>query len=146
MKNRPWLKYLLYLLSILALIYLDAYVIRQQAIYQSETFNIGIPYHITSMFIKIAIGSILGLEYITNEKKKEGKWKINLPKMVLMVIPCLYFSLTLFYYFIPNEFLINLLMKPAFIISQGQFASTSTFQILLGYFFITSFHKRAVEI
>ena len=146
MKNRPWVKYLLYLLLILALIYLDTYVVRQQALYQSQTFNIGLVYHVISMTIKIAIGLLLGLEYLTSEIKKEGKWKINLPKMALMVIPCLYFSITLFLYFIPNEFLMNILMKPAFILFKGEFRFTSIFQILLGYFFITSFYKRTIKI
>ncbi|NLY44446.1 MAG: hypothetical protein GX053_00395 [Tissierella sp.] len=145
MKNRPWIKYLLYLILLLVLIYLDAYVGRQQALYQHHTFNMGLGYHLIFMFIRIAIGLLLGLDYITNEMTKEGKWKINVPKMTLMVLASLYFSFVLYLYLIPNEFLMNVLMKPAFILFQGQFKITSIFPILLGYFFITSFQKRTGE-
>lgn len=146
MKSKPWFKYLVYLVIILSIIYLDLFVGRQQATYRSQTFNIGLVYSGISMIIRIVIGFILGLEYITNERKKEGEWKINLPRIILIVIPALYFSLTIFFYFIPNEFLLNILMKPAFILFKGDFKYTSIFQILLGYFYITSFYKQTAEI
>ena len=145
MENRPWIKYLVYLLLILAFVFLDSYVMKEQAIYRHQTFNIGLAYIVVSMIIKIAIGLLMGLEYITNEIKKEGKWKINIYKVVLIVIRSLYFSIVLFLYFIPNELLINVLMKPNFIIFLGQSQHTSIFQILLGYFLITSFYKQTAE-
>lgn len=141
MKSKSWIKYLVYTLLFFGLIYLDRYIARLQSIYQSETFSPGVIYFVMSMIVKIFIGLSLGLEYIGDEMKKVGKWKINLPKIILMVIPSLYFSIPLFFYLIPNESLINILMKPAFIFAGGDLAFAPVFQILFGYFLITSFYK-----
>lgn len=141
MKSKSWIKYLVYILLFFGLIYLDRYIARQQFIYQSETFDPGVVYFVMSMIIKIFIGVLLGLEYIVDEMKKVGRWKISLSKIILMVVPSLYFSIPLFFYLIPNEFWMNLFMKPALIFSQGDLGFTSTFQILFGYFLMTSFYK-----
>ena len=142
MKNKPWLKYLIYLLLIFSFAYLDWYIGKLQTDYQSKTYDIGIIYSVISMIVRIFIGFILGLEYIANESKNEGKWEINLPKFILVVIPSLYFSLLLFLQLIPNKFLLNILKKPVFMFIIMDLKFTFLFQILLGYFFITSFYKQ----
>ncbi len=35
------------------------------------------------------LGVILSIDYLYNQKIKEGKWKINFPKLVLVALPCL---------------------------------------------------------
>lgn len=141
MKNKTWFKYLFYFLLILGLVYLDGYIVKLQIINQRETFNIGISYFLISMIIRMIIGFMLGLEYIMHERKKDGNWTINLSKVIFMVLPSLYFSLVLFFYFIPNPILMNILMKPALVIMRNYIKVLSTFQILFGYFFVTSFYR-----
>lgn len=149
MKDNKWIKYLGYMLLIIGLIYLDGYVEKQQYIYQSEKFEISFVYWAISMVIKLCIGSILGLEYIINEAKKEGVWKTNLPKMFLMVIPSLYFSMSyLFMYLYNDNLTYRILTYPSFIFMQNGsgFVFVFVFQLVLGYLFITSFYKQDQDI
>lgn len=120
MKDKSWIKYLIYGLLIFGLIYLNGYVEKQQTIYQKETFNLSVAYYAISMIIKIGIGSILGLEYIINEMRKEGTWKVNLPKVLLIVIPSLYFAISYFafYGFVENS-IYTIITAPMFVFMQN---------------------------
>ncbi|OLS03036.1 hypothetical protein [Tissierella creatinophila] len=144
MKNNNWLKYSGYILLIAALIYLDGYVEKQQYIYQRETFNLSFVYFAISMIIKISIGLLLGLEYIIKEIRKEGNWKINLSKIILMVIPSLYFSMSYLFMYLYNDNLIyRILTYPGFIFIQNGSGFVFVFQLVLGYSLITSFYKQS---
>lgn len=147
MKKKDWIKYLIYILLIFGLLYLDSYVLRQGTIYQKENYDVGFTYLAISMIIKIGIGLILGLEYIINERKKEGFWKINVPKIILMVVPALYFSISYFamYQFIENP-IYEILTYPMFIFVQNDSSFIFVSQLILGYLFITSFYKQSSKI
>lgn len=147
MKNNNWSKYLGYILLIVGLIYLDGYVEKQQYIYQSEKFKMSFVYFAISMAVKVCIGSILGLEYIINEMKKEGVWKTNLTKVFLMVIPALYFSMSYgFMYFYNDNLIYRILTYPGYIFIQNGSGFAFVFQLVLGYLFITSFYKQNQDI
>lgn len=139
MKSKSLVKYLIYALFILCLIFLDGYIARQQAMYQKETFNSSVAYSVISMVIKMSIGLILGLEYIINENKKEGNWKINLPKLILLVIPFLYFSIAYFFYDSNQA-----LTYPMFLFMKNSFGFVYISQLILGFFIITSFYKNKI--
>lgn len=147
MKKKDWVKYLAYILLIFGLLYLDSYILRQRAVYQKETFDVGLTYIVMSMIIKIGVGAVLGLDYIVNEIKKAGSWKINLPKMILMVIPSLYFSMSFFamYQFVENA-IYKKLTYPMFIFFENNSSFIIVSQLMLGYLSITSFYKQSKEI
>jgi hypothetical protein len=147
LKNKHWIKYLVYTLLIFGLIYLDSYVLRQRALYQKETFDIGLTYFTISMIIKTGIGFVLGLDYIINENKKEGPWKANLPKIVLMVVPALYFSISYhaLYQFYENP-IYEILTYPMFIFVKNDTSFIFISQLIVGYLLITSFYKQSKEI
>ncbi|MHB8128348.1 MAG: hypothetical protein ACYDEX_05080, partial [Mobilitalea sp.] len=69
-------------------------------------------------------------------------WKINLPKLVLIGLPSLFFSLTYHVGYINNPLLHNILLK--FIILGTNFIPV--FQIVLGYVLITCLYKHKGEI
>jgi len=89
MRGKLWLKYLIYAVLIAAMVMLSAFI--------EEKFKRGLMsdwrYPMACMVICIAIGLLLGGEYLFSEMKKEGKWKLNLPKIILLALPALYFSL-----------------------------------------------------
>jgi hypothetical protein len=88
------------------------------------------------------IGLLLGLEHLICEIRKEGTWIINLPKVVLMVIPSLYFSLAMFIYY--NN--ITVLSFSIGVLIEGGSGFIHAFQIILGHSIITSFYKNNKEI
>jgi len=146
-KNKHWLKYLIYILLIFGLIYLDSYVLRQRVLYQKETFYTGLTYFTISMIIKIGIGFVLGLDYIINENTKEGSWKVNLPKIILMVVPALYFSISyLAMYRFDGSTIYKILTYPMFIFMQNDSSFIFVSQLIVGYLLITSFYKQSKEI
>ncbi|MGO1370099.1 hypothetical protein [Senegalia sp. (in: firmicutes)] len=147
MKNKDWKKYLFYILLIFGLLYLDSYILRQRAIYQKETFDVGLTYIVMSMIVKIGVGTVLGLDYIVGEIKKSGSWKINLSKIFLMVVPTLYFSMSFFamYRFIENP-IYKILTYPMFIFFKNDSSFIIASQLMFGYLFVTSFYKQSKEV
>lgn len=144
--KKSWLKYLIYVLLIFTLLCIDAYVTRQQVIDRATTFQFSYLYFLTTMVIRICIGFSLGLEYINKEMKKEGKWEVNFPKVILLAIPSLYFSIAiLLFNTFHNEFLQKVLYKPSWYFIKLGYDFTFIFQILLGFFLITSFYKQYFE-
>jgi len=80
----------------------------------------------------LVIGLFLGLDHFIVEYKKPGTWKINLPELVIVGLPSLFFSLTY------HVALINIV--------QLSYATLGTnfipvFQIVLGYVLITCLYK-----
>jgi hypothetical protein len=80
---------------------------------------------------------IINIDYIVNEIKKQGKWKVNLEKLVLVGIPSLFliFYETI-YYLMDFSFLPSFLKLILYSESFEIFTS-----ILLGHILITSIYK-----
>ena len=145
MKAKSWLKYLGYILLVIAAVFSEG---QMELVFQKDlTKNSKISYLLFTAYVllTVVIGIVIGLEHILNEKKKEGDWKINVPKIVLMAIPSLYASLTYYFYFISakNETVFNIMVNPIIKFFGKTDTFISIFQILLGYFIITSFYKGA---
>lgn len=115
-------------------------VIRDSA---QRTYNVR-PYFTNMLMIVFygGIGLILGLEHLFTEIEKEGKWKINLPRIILIGIPSLYFSLSMFIYYTNNQ----IIDYPIYVLLKGNSSFISVFQLILGYSFITSFYKGKEEV
>jgi hypothetical protein len=97
---------------------------------------------ITMPFIfNLVIGMFLGIDHFIAEIKKSGSWKINLPKIVLVGLPSLFFSLTYHFAYINNSFVQIRLER---LVSLGK-NFIPIFQIVLGYALITCLYKNKEE-
>ncbi len=143
MKLKSWLKYFVYALFILGLVILNAFVLKQFSIIQSKTYTMN--YYLLSVaaLIFMILGALIGTEQLIVEAKKSGRWKLNLPKFVFLVIPSLYLSLGLVLYFTK----VNFLYKPVLLLllNGGKYTVTVMYisQVLFGYFITTSFFKQS---
>lgn len=140
MKRKLWFKYFLYILLFCILIFLKQYVAgRLEYSYKRNWGANGsfILMIIIPFIFNLFIGFLLGLEYIIVEFKKVGSWKINLPKLILIGLPSLFFSLTYFLACINNTFIQNIFL----IFSKLGTNFVPTFQIILGYVIATCAYK-----
>ncbi len=131
-----------YTVTILILIFLEAYIMNPIIIQERRTFRYN-PYHyLIPLVFNAGIGFVLGLEHFINEIRKAGVWKINLPKVIFMVIPSLYFSLSIFMSFISNQSILKIIFYPInLLIIKGSTSFIVIFQLILGYLIITCFYK-----
>ena len=142
MKGESWLKYLIYAVLIAAMVMLNVYIEEK---FQRGRMSDG-RYPIACMVISIVTGLLLGGEYLFSEMKKEGKWKINLPKIILTGLPALYFSFSGFA--LDNPLWSNMIKYLIYYANDiGGIVSYWTgyvriFQVILGYVVITSLYKR----
>ena len=139
MKKINWLWYFIYALALACYIIFSSNILTLVNKQNDMTFN-GLPLMIWSTIIFIVLGLLLGLESFLLEMGKEGEWKINLPKVVFLGLPSLYFSMATFIYYYSPDF-IKPLSFPSlfFIVNKTNFISI--FKIILGYTIITSFVK-----
>lgn len=90
---------------------------------------------ITAIYILFfgGIGVVLGLDNFTKELKKDGKWKIDIPKIIILGLPSLLFSIpNLVYNIIPSAL--------QFAYSIGLVSC-----IVFGYTLITSLFKEDIR-
>lgn len=146
MKRNPWLKYLIYIVLIFVMIYLRDYVGGLNAAYFKREFRINFYLMTINLLILIIIGLLLGVEHFISETRKDGVWKINFPKIILLGLPSVYFSLTNFLIYINNEFLRNIIAFPLMKLLMHGSGYVSLFQLILGYVIITSFYKCNKEV
>lgn len=144
MKKKSWLKYMVYIFLLAGAIFLKDYISRTYQVDVEENFT---PYVVSMgvvIIMNMLIGVLLGLENLMEERKKEGSWKINIPKIVLMLIPSLYFSSTYILYFLlyaMDGFIQKILTYPILIFSTNGSGFIEIFQLISGYILITSFYK-----
>ncbi len=141
MDRKICLKYFVYIVLIVALLYLKNFInarFENSYLRYMNTAYLLIGKYIINLFI----GIILGLDNLIAEMKKEGSWKINLPKLLIIAIPALYFSLGIMIYYMTD----SILSVPAgLLIKNGNSSFMDIFQLILGYSIITSFYKSSQE-
>lgn len=143
MKIKSWLKYLAYIVIIFVLMYLKAYITSLLIEEEQRTFKI-FPYHfLIPLIFNAAIGVVLGLDHFFKELKTNETWKINLPQLVFMGLPSLYFSISIILAFSSDELSRSILFFPARILIFRDNATFITiFQLILGYAIISCFYKQ----
>ena len=142
MKIKPWFKYLISITLIISLIVLREYVEKLlSASYYRFAFSEMVYYIVISLLLGLCIGLFLGLEHLIRELKKEGMWKINLPKLILVGLPSLYFALSNIWLLSGNQFTREVIAYPLHYLLKYGLGYVSLFQIILGYVLITSFYK-----
>ncbi|MCY6485431.1 hypothetical protein OW763_13940 [Clostridium aestuarii] len=140
MKVKSWSKYFVFIFLILVIVFGGQYIL--EGIRKNAQATYIIPWYLSVIMIifYVSIGLLMGLEHLICEIKKEGTWAINLPKIVLMGLPSLYFSLTVFICYSNNQFVRNVWAYPIGILIKNT-TIISVFQLILGYSIITSFYK-----
>jgi len=139
------LKYLIYIMLLSLMVFGGRYAL---ILYQNNMQNLawGLSgvyiFNILMLVIFGAIGAALGFENLLIEAKKEGRWKINFYKIVIIGVPSLYFSLTYSIHYCSIGFIRNLLSYPAtYLLTPNTNIFIGIFQVILGYSIISSFHK-----
>lgn len=142
MKKYNWIKYFVYTIILLSYImwtnHLLIFLNEKSQITFNPIFLIG-----WSILIFVILGVLLGLEKWLVERKKRGVWKVNLPKIIMLGIPSLYFSLSIFIYYCPISFIRNTLSYPVsvFLTNSISYIFIPIFQMILGYVIATSLYK-----
>lgn len=143
MKLKTWLKYLAYIAIIFILMYLKAYITSPLIEEQRRTFKITPYYFLIPLIFNAAIGVVLGLDHFFTELKTKGTWRINLPQLIFMGLPSLYFSISIILAFTSNELSKSILFYPATIlIFKDNTTFITIFQLILGYALISCFYKQ----
>lgn len=140
MKKNYWLSYFLYAVIFFAYIFFSNkmfHVLNEQ---RSNTFEF-FPGLIWSTVIFVILGVLLGLEKFILERRKEGHWEVNLPKVIFLGIPSLYLAFGVFLYYCPLEFVNQTLTYPLRLFLEGYSSFWSVFQMIFGYVVVTSFYK-----
>jgi predicted permease len=106
----------------------------------SSTNKINYVLYTIAALLPIVVGIIIGLETFINENMKKGRWKLNLPKLIFIIIPSLFAASINFTRFINNETAFNILIKP-FLVFFNSAGFIIIFEILLGYSIITLMYK-----
>ncbi len=96
MNYKIWLKYFIYILILIFVVSFGSFFLEQINADIEKSLNI----NPTSLNFIMAIyygsiGGLFGLEFLYKEIKKEGKWKINYPKLIILGVPSLLISFNL---------------------------------------------------
>ena len=134
-------KYFVTITVLLLMIVLWGYVGYLSRTYSNRTFSLNYGYIVIRLLIGYSIGAILGLDYFINELRKEGKWRFNISKVILVGLPSLYISLTFIWFYSNVHFLQNVIAYPLLKLMIYFPDSVPLFQLVFGYTIITSFYK-----
>lgn len=136
MKNiKNWIGYIIYLLLLICYILASHQLIEQLTSQTKMTYK-AYPLILGRTIIFILFGMLLGLDYIVREIKKEGKWKINLSKIILIGLPSAYIVTCYLMWLNGISFIVTHFI---FILSTADFSTAV--DILFGYTVISSFYK-----
>jgi hypothetical protein len=138
LKKNNWGAYFLYAVVFFCYIVLGNKLLISVNKEKQVTYQI-MPLILWSLFIFILLGLLLGLEKLILERQKHGYWKINLPKLIFLGIPALYFSLGVLIYYSPS--IPKVISYPIEFFLQNNLDFFSIFQVILGYVISSSFIK-----
>lgn len=140
MRINLWLKYCIYILALSIVIFSKEYVTGKLEFYYKSTWGADGSYLLLTTVLfafNLVIGIFLGLGHFIGETKKNGKWKINFPKIVLVGLPSLFFSLTYHIACINIPYVQSILLR----YTKLGMNFVPVFQIIAGYVVITCLYK-----
>lgn len=142
MAGKQWLKHFIYLVVVIILVLIRVHFMKLAKAYSNETFLIN--YYFLSMVIltNILLGILLGVEHLISEMKAKGTWKINFPKLILLGVPALYFSIAYVAIYSQNTLVQYIFSYPLRIFLTYDTSIFYIFQLIFGYVIITSFCKK----
>jgi hypothetical protein len=142
---KSWLKYFILSFIVFTLIFLGKYSLDLLEKLQNKLFKpLYLQYNLLTFAFCSLIGIVIGFEYFLKEMKKKGRWKANIPKLILVGLPSLCFA---FYAFV-FVYLLNIngiLGRPLEFLLSGNLNLMIVFQVIFGYVIITSFYKELEE-
>ncbi|SEW30417.1 hypothetical protein [[Clostridium] fimetarium] len=147
MRGKSWLKYLVYAVLVAAMVMLSAYIEEKFIRGRLSDWR----YPMACMVICITIGLLLGGEYLLKEIKKGGRWGIDFPKLILVGLPALYFSIANFGFASDSPLWSNMIKNVSYTVCEVcgivsyWTGYVRIFQVILGYIIITSFYKRTKD-
>ena len=135
MKNKLWLKYLLYIIFIFILLALDRYSQFKATTHAVTSYNF-VALLVTT-FVNAAIGALLALEPLSTEAKKVGRWKFNWTRAIILLVPSLYIIIC--YY---SLYFGKIIFRPIYYLYKIDSLKTgvdvmTVFRLLFGYWFTT---------
>lgn len=139
MRKNKWIFYFLYAVVIVCYMTFSNKILISLNEEVMRSFN-SLSLIIWSTIIFIGLGLLIGLEKFLLEMRKEGHWRINLPRIIFLGLPSLYFSVGIFIAFLPINFTQRILSSQIIFFSKYT-NFISIFQMILGYIIITSFIK-----
>ncbi len=123
--------YAIYMVVLIFAFLLSNYILTYLQELTRKTFQ-PLPYFTFSIVLYVVLGALLGSEHLFIEIKKQGKWRINIPKLIFLGIPSLVCVFPILFY----PLIHSLLNNPALI---------SVIQVIFGYAVTSSFYKSSPE-
>lgn len=136
------LRYLAYMAVIILLMYLETYMVKPLVLEAQRSWRISPSIYLIPLIFNLAIGSVLGFDHTLGEIKKVGKWTVNLPKVIIMVLPSLYFSLAIALTVVNNKIVQKIIYPACYLLSRTSSSFIIIFQLILGYTLITSLFRK----
>lgn len=137
MKTIINLKYILYVILIGLIVYTGPKILLNYQ--ESGHFNSYV-YNVVLFIFNGSIGLILGLDKLFYEVSKEGSWKVNLSKILIMGMPSFYFACGI----IISMSFRNFLSYPINILFNNGPYFMYIFQVVFAYSAITSLYKQNI--
>jgi len=126
------LTYLLYLFVLFGFLAASTWATTMLKIWVGRTFR-PIPGFIGSSLIFVFIGILIGLDHFAIQYRRQGKWSVNITRLIILGIPSAIFA---FYLALAFTFVIPI---PSFIYNCYLFSEVSA--LIFGYTIVTSFYK-----
>lgn len=135
--------YFIYIISIIGFIYLGNFTIENNISHWDRSFVSYKKKDLVFTFYPLFLGFILNIEHIIREKNKEGTWKLNKGRLLIMGIPMLILSsaISMYYLDIPIISRVYFFVFHTFYWSEFLFTYIAIFKLILGYTITTSFYK-----
>ncbi len=100
-------------------------------------------YYTTFAVFSFVIGCLLGIDEFLRKVRTTGKWKLDIPRLLILGIPSLIISIFFYLYYLDISWLYKI---TNFLIKYLQSIYVQTFsQVIFGYVFITSFYKSSED-
>ena len=141
MKLKSWLKYLIYGILIFGLVIMERYIDMRCTSLAAATYDVRYLYFRLASFTLFGVlaGALLGLDTLLTERKKSGRWKVKLPKLLFLCLPA--------FFFIVIPYLSWIIPSLALLWSSTIWSYSLDFlyisSVLFGNFAITCFYKHS---
>ncbi|MCB8815906.1 hypothetical protein [Desulfosporosinus shakirovi] len=132
MKTSKILTYLMYLIVLFGTLAVSTWATNMLKIWVGRTYR-PIPGFIGTSLIFVFIGILIGLEHFVIQYRSQGKWSVNIARLIILGIPSAIFA-----FYIPLAFTF-VIPIPSFIYNGNLFSTVSA--LILGYSIVTSFYK-----
>lgn len=129
--EKNWKRYIIFLIMAVLFLVAASSIERYIKTLQNNMIIVGNSFFAWEFIVYFIAGTVFGFEKLFCEIKKEGRWKINVPRLLILGMPSLLIGTGLFL-FLPDyiSFIwLNTILYSWFM------------QMLFGYVVVTSFYK-----